>query len=165
MTNPLFYWTLLALCSVYVLIRGAAPERIGMAVLVVGSILSTASATAEYEVRFREMELGIFLVDVAVLVGFVALALRADRFWPLWVAGFHLVGVATHTAMMASEEVVPRAYAMGQAFWAYPILLAMVVGTWRHRQRLALYGSDPSWSDFAAGPANGKPPSRDGESG
>ena len=146
MTNPLFYWTLLALCSVYVLLRGGAPERIGIAILITGSILSTASATANYALRFRQMEAGIFIVDVLGLVALVALALRANRFWPLWVAGFHLVAVATHAAMAASPDVVPRAYAMAQAFWGYPMLAAMVAGTWRHRDRLARYGEDPSWS-------------------
>lgn len=167
MTNPLFYWTLLTLCSAYAFIRGGSPERIGMAILVVGSILSTAFATANYALRFQQMEVGIFLVDVVGLFAFVALALRADRFWPLWVAGFHLVGVATHAAMAASPDVVPRAYAMGQAFWGYPMLAAMVAGTWRHRKRLALHGRDPAWSDFrsAAEGADGKASSRGGESG
>ena len=149
MTDPLFYWILLALCSSYIFLRGAPPERIGIAILVVGSIVSVLSANA-YPARFRSMEIGIFLVDLAVLAAYVALALRADRFWPLWVAGFHLVGVATHTAMAASPDVVPRAYAIAQAFWGYPMLAAMVAGTWRHRNRLARFGEDASWADFSA---------------
>lgn len=163
MTNPLFYWTLVALCSGYVFIRGAAPERTGMAILVVGSILSTLSATADYAIRFRSLELGIFIIDLVALVAFVALALKANRFWPLWVAGFHLVGVATHAAMAANPEVVPRAYAMAQAFWAYPMLAAMVAGTWRHRGRLALHGEDPSWT--SARRAAHDAPSNRGDSG
>lgn len=150
MTNPLFYWILLALCSSYILLRGAAPERIGISILIVGSILSVLSANA-YPLRFQHMETGVFLVDLAVLVAYVALALRADRYWPIWVSGFHLVGVATHAAMAASPDVVPRAYAMAQSFWGYPMLAAMIAGTWRHCGRVSRYGDDPSWSDFRTG--------------
>lgn len=167
MTNPLFYWILLTLCGAYVFIRGGVPERIGIAILVMGSILSTASATANYALRFRQMEAGIFLVDVVGLIALVALALRANRFWPLWVAGFHLVGVATHAAMAASPDVVPRAYAMAQAFWGYPMLAAMVAGTWRHRRRLARFGADEPWSGKPAArkEASDLGSSRGGESG
>ena len=145
MTNPIFYWTLLALCSTYILAKGAPPERTGISILIIGSVLSVLSASA-YPMRFQHMEVGIFVVDLVGLIALVVLALRADRYWPIWVAGFHLVGVATHAAMAASPEVVPRAYAMAQAFWGYPMLAAMMAGAWRHRNRLARYGEDPSWS-------------------
>ena len=31
-------------------------------------------------------------------------------------------------------------------FWSYPMLLLIVLGTFRHQQRLARFGADRSWS-------------------
>ena len=41
-------------------------------------------------------------VDVSLFGLFLFIALRSQRFWPLWVAGFHLVTVAAH-AIKAGE--------------------------------------------------------------
>ena len=150
MTSPLFYWTLLALCSLYVFWRGGSPERVGMAVIVIGSILTTASSTANLGIRFHSIEMGMFIVDVVVLIAFVALALAADRYWPLWVAGLQLIGVATHTLMLTSPDMVPWVYAVTQSLWGYPILLAIVVGTARHRKRMVRRAVDPSWTRSSA---------------
>ncbi|MDQ8756448.1 hypothetical protein RCO27_09420 [Sphingosinicella sp. LHD-64] len=152
MTTPLFYWTVLALCGLYVFWRGGAAERVGMGIVVVGSILTTLSASASLTVRFHSIEVGMFLVDVAVFVAFAALALFADRFWPLWVAGLQLVGTLSHTLVLASSQVVAWAYAVTQALWAYPILLIIVIGAARHHRRLKLSGADPSWTRSSVPP-------------
>jgi len=150
MTAPLFYWSFLALCSVYILARGGPPERIAIVIAVVASVLSTASVTRDLATRFSSLEAGVFTIDLVTLAAFLALVAWADRFWPLWVAGMHAVSVATHAAVLIDPGVVPRVYAFTQALWCYPILLAMVIGTIRHRRRLALYGADRSWAPFFA---------------
>jgi hypothetical protein len=38
-----------------------------------------------------------------------------------------------------------RAYAVVLTIWSYPILALMVIGAFRHRQRLARAGADRSW--------------------
>ena len=159
MANQIFYWTVLILCAAYILRRGGAPERVGIAILVVGSLASTAAATADYGARFQSVEAGMFAVDVAVLAAYLVLAIKAERFWPLWVTGFHSVGVATHGAMLVSPDVVPWAYAVGQALWGYPMLLAQVIGTRRHQQRLAQFGADRSWTSSSARSGRTRPPS------
>lgn len=150
MTTPLFYWTFLAICSAFITLRGGAPERTGIAIAIVASILSTASVTRGLGTRFSTVEIGVFLIDILTLFAFLALVAWADRFWPLWVAGMHTVSVVTHATVVIDPDVVPRVYAFTQALWCYPIILAMVIGTIRHRQRLALYGADRSWAPFFA---------------
>ena len=100
MTSPLFYWSFLALCSIYILARGGAPERLGILVAIVASVLSTASVTRGMASRFSSVEAGILIIDLITLVAFLALVARADRYWPLWVAGMHTVSVATHAAIL-----------------------------------------------------------------
>lgn len=126
------YWLALIPCSGFALLRGKNAERAGATVMITGSIASVAVTAAVWG---SDVELGIFGVDLLVLVALLVLSLRTDRLWPLWMTGFHLIGVATHAAMMLEPEVVPRAYSLAQGFWAYPMLIALVVGTYRTTSR------------------------------
>jgi hypothetical protein len=159
-TKPIFYWIVLTLCAAYTIGRGGAPERAGMLIIGIGSIV-TASVASAKAARFHTVETGIFIVDLVVLAAFVALALRANRYWPLWVAGFHLVGVTSHLAMIASAVVVPRVYAFVLALWAYPMLAIMVVGATRHRRRLAQFGEDLAWASLLSARRAGQDPARE----
>lgn len=85
-----------------------------------------AASIPGLELRFTE--LGILFVDLLVLAAFAALVLKTDRFWPLWACGFHLVGVATHLVMLVFPAVLPQAYRIVQGAWAYPMMLAIVLG-------------------------------------
>lgn len=120
---------LLLTCAVTWL-RGQQPERFGAAVLLVGSV-TTVVAESLPGLRVGAAQLGILAVDLLVLAGFLALVLKTNRFWPLWVSGFHLVGVATHLATLCYPSILPQAYVLVQGLWAYPIMVAIVVGTLR----------------------------------
>lgn len=148
-TNVLVYLTLLALCWAYSLGRGGAPEKIGATILVVGSLL-TAAAIDDGRGSFQGVEVGVVLIDILCSLAFVALALRADRFWPLWIAALQVGGTAGHAVKFIDPHIVPRAYAFMLAAWAYPMLVLLFAGTWRHRRRLARFGVDKSWSPATA---------------
>jgi hypothetical protein len=143
-----FYYALLLLCWAYSFLRGGAPERIGTTILLIGSLLTLATISAQ-GANYRSVELGVFLVDLATLVAFAALALRAERFWPAWIAALQLLGTSGHVIKFVDPGLLPRAYAVAAIFWSYPMLLLLVLGTYRHRRRLQRFGSDPSWSSFS----------------
>lgn len=148
--NIVVYRMLLLACWAYALGRGGAPEKIGASILLVGSFLTNgvliAAAISGSPVRFQSVELGVVIVDLFCSVAFLALALRADRFWPLWVAALQILGTAAHAVRFVDPEIVGRTYAFMLAFWSYPMIVLMIVGTWRHRRRLALFSADRSWS-------------------
>jgi hypothetical protein len=144
-----FYYTLLALCCAYAFFKGGAPERVGSTILAVASILTLVTVWGRSH-GYASFQLGIFLVDLACLVAFLALALRAERYWPLWIAAVQLIATAAHGMKLADPAIIGRAYAFAMAFWSYPMLLLIALGTWRHQQRLARNGADPSWSTFSA---------------
>ena len=150
-----FYYALLVLCWIYALRRGGAPERIGATVLVVGSLLTLVAAVSS-TTEYGSIEIGVFLVDVATLVAFLALALRAERYWTLWIAALQLIGTAGHAVKLVDPNVIPRAYAFVTVFWSYPMLLLIALGTYRHQQRLKMFGVDRSWSNFSAPWARGR---------
>lgn len=145
MIESLIYDALLFSCWLFAMLRGGAPEKIDASVLLSGSAL-TYVAVSGPSGRFGTVEIGIFLVDVAALVAFVIVALRAERFWPVWVAGLQAVGTAAHAVKLVDPTVIRWAYAFVLAFWAYPMLLLITLGTWNHQRRVARFGADKSWS-------------------
>ena len=141
----LFYLALLIGCSIYAIGWGGAPERIGMAIVASNAVLSFVAVSAP-AVRFRGVEVGVFSVDVVAFLLFAALAMRANRFWPIWVSALLGLGVVGHLAMSLHPRVIPWAYAVVLSIWSYPILLLIVAGTVGHRRRLKRNGADPSWT-------------------
>lgn len=139
------YYSLLLLCLGYALLRGASPERIGAIILLVGSLLTLATISTQAG-SYGAVETGVFIVDLATLAAFSALALRAERFWPTWVAALQLLGTSGHLVKLTDPDLLPRAYAFAAIFWSYPMLLLIALGTWRHQRRLAAFGVDRSWS-------------------
>lgn len=142
--NIVTYWVLLAACWIYASLRGGPPERLGAAILVLFSLLT--ALTIPNHARFRFLETQILVIDLLCLTAFVILALRADRFWPLWVAALQLLGVASHGVKFLEPDLFSRTYAFMLAIWSYPIIAIMIVGTARHRARLRNFGSDRAWS-------------------
>lgn len=131
------YLALLVLCWMYALLGGGVPERIGTTIMVVGSALTlVASSGPPY--HFASVEIGILVVDAAAFLAFATLALRADRFWPIWATAFAAMGVLGHLARWyAGTDVTPRAYYVGIVLWTYPILALTAIGTLSHQRRSA----------------------------
>lgn len=84
-------------------------------------------------------------IDLIMLVALLAIALKAQRYWPMWVSTVHLDLTATHLVMFAPETQAWSYWAM-QALLSYPAPILLAAGTYRHRQRLRRYGTDPPWS-------------------
>ncbi|MBW8911111.1 MAG: hypothetical protein JF564_04320, partial [Sphingomonas sp.] len=94
------------------------------------SVLTALMGTGWQGVNF-----GGLLVDLAVLVALVLLMLATDKYWLLWMTAFHVIGVLTHIARLIDPMIVPRAYSIGQGFWAYPMLIALTMGVSEERGR------------------------------
>jgi len=154
--NYLFL-ALLTACCLYAVAKGGAPERIGMAVYATGSVLTFVAVSAP-PIRFQGVEVGVFFIDVCVLISLVVIALRANRFWPIWVSALQGLGVLGSLAMMLHPRVIPWAYAVVLSIWSYPILALIALGTRDHQRRLRANGADPSWTRSSVEPGPPKPP-------
>jgi hypothetical protein len=94
-------------------------------------LLAAAVASLFVETKFfAGTETGVLAIDLTLLAYLLVLALQSDRFWPLWAAAFQVVGTSIHLASIVDSTIWPSAYATAQAFWAYPVLLALGAGTW-----------------------------------
>ncbi|WP_310497677.1 hypothetical protein [Sandarakinorhabdus sp.] len=95
-----------------------------------GFLLATLATSLANQSQYAHTETGVLVVDLALLAGLLTLALRSDRFWPMWAAAFQLVGITVHVASMTEQGDFAWAYAVGLIFWSYPVLLALMAGTW-----------------------------------
>lgn len=94
--------------------------------------LSTLAVGRLIGTSWTSVEMGIFAIDIVALVALIQLALKSSRFWPMWASAFQLLAVSIHTAMAVAPQITPWAFATGAAFWAYPMLLALAVGSCEH---------------------------------
>lgn len=147
MLPPPAYFTILALCWIYAELRGGVPERIGATIMVVGSALTWAVVTKTDD-RFGSVEVGVLVVDFVAFVAFAIVALRTDRFWPIWASAFAGLAVLGHLARWyPGGEVTPWAYYVTIVVWTYPILALIAIGTLNHQRREARrLGSVPDQS-------------------
>ncbi|MBW8910321.1 MAG: hypothetical protein JF564_00090 [Sphingomonas sp.] len=135
---------MLAISCGYALKLGGPPERI-----VGGSLLIAALATAlsfsPIASRFLNVEIGVLLTDLVLLVTLVVVAIHADRGWTLVLAGLQLDTVGAHFVKAINPQLLTVTYALMIAGWSYPMVILLAIGTHRHRRRLRARGYDPSW--------------------
>lgn len=105
---------------------GGFDERVTAA----GFVLAVLASNALSDGRYTHTEGGVLMIDVLVFFGLLALALRSDRFWPMWAAAFQLVGTMVHFASMAQTGEFRWAYFVALIFWTYPVFIALAAGTW-----------------------------------
>ena len=148
--------TLLGLTTLYALWAGGGPERVGAAVYAL-SVPITHLALLASNQHWRNLEIGVLIVDAVTFVIFIVIALRADRFWPIWVSALLGIALLGHLGRFVMPDTYWRAYAKVLAMWSYPILALMVLGTFLHRRRLNLHGADRSWTN-SSGPSDPAPP-------
>lgn len=134
MFGPIIFGPLLLAVCVYAWLRGGTDERIVAATCLAGT-MATLLAISPVHQRYAGVEEGLMLVDLAVLAGFVTVALRSERFWPLWVAGLQLTTSIGHLLKGVDQDLLPRAYGAALQFWSYPILVILAVGTYRAHRR------------------------------
>lgn len=136
----LYNGLLLGACG-YAWLRGRRDERVAAVVCVAASFASLLLVT---RLRFSEIEYGILAVDLAVLASFVAVALRSERFWPLWVSGLQMTSTVPHVLKLIDPGLMPFAYAAAETIWSYPILIIIAVGTWRVERYRSLAPPSPA---------------------
>ena len=134
MLSPLIYYLLLMAVAAYAFVRGSPDARLAAAVCVIATV-ATRIVLSPVAHRYSGVEYGVVTVDLLALFGFIFIALRTDRFWPLWVAGFQLTTIVAHALKAVDPHLLPHAYAAAGRFWVYPIFLIIVIGTWRSHQR------------------------------
>jgi hypothetical protein len=145
MASPIAFAILMTLCFAYALVRGGSPERCVVA-MYLSAYVATMSASEITRYSYTSVDMSLIAIDIILTFGLVYLALLANRYWILWAASLQIVGITAHFAKLVVPEILAPAYALTLIVWSYAALPTLVIGTHRHRQRMALHGSDASWS-------------------
>ena len=149
MVTVITFQVLHTLCCGYALIWGGKPERIA-GILLFSAAVATVLIEAPFDrFNYRDVELATLLVDTALLAALAALALRANRYWPLWMTALHANAVATHLVKFANPSLLPSVYHIAAAIMAIPMATILVIATYRHQTRMVRNGIDAPWSDFS----------------
>jgi len=142
--NVIVYFALLAAMCLYAVARGGEPERLAAIGWALASI-ATLALPFDPDRTFQSVDLAGAAIDVVVLLWFVMIAAVANRFWPIWVAALHLLGLAVHGVKAYQPDLLPSIYAAAVGKIAYPILAIIAVGVFRHRGRLKQFGPYRDW--------------------
>jgi hypothetical protein len=129
---------------IYAIARGGAPERITSIGFVSAFVLTNLFSRSVFT-AFSSMEWEIAAVDTALAAVILFVALCSCRFWAMGMAAMMIINVFGHLARMMDAGIIARAYYALVALISYPMVLLLVIGTWRHRMRVRLYGVDYSW--------------------
>ena len=105
-----------------------------------GFAVATLASNLANQNLYTSPETGILGVDLMVLAGLVLLALKSDRFWPMYAAAFQFVGCSVHMASFTEQGDFSWAYAVGLIFWSYAVMAALMAGTWLEGRARRLLG-------------------------
>lgn len=86
-----------------------------------------------------------FSFDLIAAAGFTAVALNANRNYPLWVAGFQLVAIGAHAVKQMGLDVSLFALVILIVGPAYCQLLLILGGFLRHLRRKRRFGTYRDW--------------------
>ena len=135
-----------AAVTIWAFWRGAAPER------AVAAMLVTAYGTQLFLRKIIGLQPDVVDVDVAILLldlghaaAAIAIALYANRIYPLWIAGLQIIALQAHLAKAITPDIAPLAYAIMVIAPSYGQLITLALGMRAHRKRLARHGKYRSW--------------------
>lgn len=125
--------------------RGGAPERV-VATLYAAAWLITLVVDPADGARWWSIEVQFVVIDIVLLIALVLVALRANRYWPMWAASLQIMILLAHVAKGLNPNLFRFVYMVMTTSWPVFQLLLLIVGTlavWRRRSR----GQDvSSWS-------------------
>ena len=138
--------TICLLCAAgYALRCGEQPERSVATLLLTSSIVDFMYHALTGPPQFETIDPVHVVIDTLVLVVLLAVALHANRGWPLWVCGAQIIMMLGHLGKLYEVRTVLRGYwVMTQV--PFMIQLALLVnGTAAHSVRMRQVGPYHSW--------------------
>ena len=126
--------------------RGAGPERWSAAVFIGMFLLDRLyHFVLGSGARYGTMDLGHFCIDSIAAIAFVAIALRANRIYPLCLAALQVVAVVSHVIRAISVAVAGGAYSILMIAPSYLQIAVFGAGLCLHLRRSRTFRHYPSW--------------------
>ena len=106
--------------------KGELPERTICLAMVAAWIASPFFSERN---NLEDPSFGVLVVDIALFVVIAAVSVSSRRLWTALAAGFQLVNVLLHVAMIIDLNISVYTYRLGLAVWSVMALLALLFGT------------------------------------
>ena len=111
--------------------RGGWPERMAAAAMILAWF---ASGLLYKSQLWFGPQTGVFVVDTALLLVLLVIALRSDRWWPMWACGFHGLSLILTLALLLDTRISNRAgYLAGGGLFSSLTMTALLLGSVRRR--------------------------------
>ncbi len=140
--HSLYQWlgiACLMLATAPALWRGGWPERTAAVAMIAAWL---GSGLFQNGMKLWGLQVGVMVIDVALLALLLTIALCSDRWWPMWASGFHGLGVFLHVAVLLDPKVWGRAYFIAGSVFSFLTLLALFVGAITAHRRVRPPASD-----------------------
>jgi hypothetical protein len=134
---------------------GAGPERTTGLVLA-GMLFVDLAYHAIFGagVRLLQVDVGHAVIDLAALGALLAIGVRANRNYTLWIGALQILAVFGHVARNLDNAMSPLMYAVIHIAPSYAQIILLGVGTHRYRRRSRTglkynswrSSSPPSWA-------------------
>jgi hypothetical protein len=131
-------------CFAYVFSAGGRPERAAIIAQLVALLLSLIAISFR-SIPIRGLPIALALVDVALAVALTMLALKANRLWPIVLAGMQVATIFAHLARLLSFPLPAAGYVIFVQFWSWPMLMVTAIGAFRHHRRTMRLGEERDW--------------------
>jgi hypothetical protein len=145
------YWLQMAMFAALALAAwrwGGGPER-ALAAVLVGMAAVDAGINHQLFSDPLHLEFGHFAIDLAAALIAIAVALFANRMYPLWFAALQILSVMAHLAQGLAHGIAKLAYVVMYTGPSYFQIFLLAGGIWAHRRRVLRFGSYRSWRSFS----------------
>lgn len=115
----------------YAMWQGGRPERFAGALFLAVTIVTFILPDR----RWIDVQYAVMWLDIAYWVILVGLALVADRWWTLWMAGFQGLCVLLHLAFWAQMKITSFVYSTGLNIVGHMLLITLLIGTITYMRR------------------------------
>lgn len=130
---------------------GGGPERILAATLLWFSVGDSLNHRFfDVNTTYLTVDTGHLVIDFVALAVSMAVALFANRMYPLWFAAFQVLAMLAHLARDAVSEVSPIAYIVMYVGPSHFQTITLALGIWFHRRRVLRHGPYRSWRTFSS---------------
>lgn len=136
MLRYLIMVTLLLGACVYAWRRGGRPEK-GVAAILLGMLASDRlyHMLPGDQGIYDGIDYGHLLIDGSALIAFAAIALKADRFWTLFIGALQIIATMAHVLRGIETEMHPVAYAIIIRVPGWAQIALLYYGIWSFDRR------------------------------
>lgn len=155
-------YSVIAILALMCWVWGGGPERVcGTILLAMPFAEIVYHGVLGLQTTLSHTDVGHTVLEIVVTIPFLAVALTANRTYPLWLVSFQLVAVLSHVVRNFVPTAGGAAYMIMTIAPSYAMIATLAAGLLAHRLRTRRHGAYRSWRTSSV-PLRGTmpPPSR-----